>query len=130
MVSKFLICLLAQASLFAAPGYFLPWGKDSDLIYKPETLSTPSQPENPLSKSADQMLLFYQNIISPTSSARSNFRPTSSRYMLLAIRRHGLGKGLLMGCDRLLRENKDPWVYRTITINKKTYKFDPTIEIE
>ena len=31
-----------------------------------------------------------------------------------------------MGCDRLLRENKEEWVYRKCTIDGTTYKWDPT----
>jgi hypothetical protein len=45
--------------------------------------------------------------------------------MLLAIRKHGFFKGYIMGCDRLLRENSDPWVYRTTLINNKIWKTDP-----
>lgn len=75
---------------------------------------------------AEKVILFHQNIISPADGPRSSFRPTSARYMLLAMRRHGFLKGYVMGCDRLLRENKDDWVYRTRTIDGITYKFDPT----
>jgi len=57
---------------------------------------------------------------------RSHFRPTSSRYMLLAMRRYGFIKGYIMGCDRLLRENKEEWVYRKVVIDGEEFKWDPT----
>ncbi len=45
--------------------------------------------------------------------------------MRLAMYNYGFIKGFLMGCDRLLRENSDDWVYRKITIDGEVYKFDP-----
>ena len=33
-----------------------------------------------------------------------------------------------MGCDRLLRENSDPWVYRKVMIGNTEYKFDPATD--
>src|SRR3989344_462595 len=116
MVSKsyFFTCLLLTTYLSAAPGYFEPWGKDSGLSITQTTLSTPPKRRNPLSQAAESIILFHQNVISPADGPRSHFRPTSARYMLLSMREHGVIKGYLKGCDRLLRENSDPWVYRTI----------------
>ena len=118
--------LLLTLSLHATPsGYFPPWGKDSDLI--PHSSSdNPAPRTDLLCRAAEHTILFHQNIISPVDGPRSHFRPTSARYMLLAIRRHGFFKGYIKGCDRLLRENKDPWVYRTRRIGPKLYKWDPT----
>ena len=107
------------------PGYFPPWGKDSELILYQEDPSPPKRTDL-LSMAAEQIILFHQNIISPVDGPRSHFRPTSARYMLLAIRRYGFFMGYIKGCDRLLRENKDPWIYRTRTINNVIYKWDPT----
>lgn len=123
---KLVYFTLFTLSLFGEiPGYFAPWGKDSDLVY--HACEKPLAPSsNPLSLAAEQIILFHQNIISPADGPRSHFRPTSARYMLLAIRRYGFFMGYLKGCDRLLRENKDPWVYRTRVINNKIYKWDPT----
>ena len=45
--------------------------------------------------------------------------------MQLAMQRYGFFQGLLMGFDRLIRENDEEWVYRTVEIEGKTYKFDP-----
>ena len=124
---KFLLPAVAcYCTLFSEVGYVEPWGKDQELIARAP--STPPAPPTRtlLAKVLEQAILFHQNIISPVDGPRSHFRPTSSRYMLLAVRRHGLIKGIIMGCDRLLRENKDPWVYRTKEIDDHVYKWDPT----
>jgi putative component of membrane protein insertase Oxa1/YidC/SpoIIIJ protein YidD len=127
MVFRLLSILIFPLYLSATPGYFEPWGKDADLLPKRETLSTPPPSTNPLSLWAEKIILFHQDHISPLHGSRSNFRPTSSRYMLLAIRRYGFLTGTLLGLDRLMRENKDPWVYRTRKMDGKIYKWDPTI---
>ena len=126
MASKLLTLLFFLLPLFGdKAGYFLPWGKDSDLIPS-QTSSSPKPGTDLLSKTAEKVILFHQNVISPVDGPRSHFRPTSARYMLLAIRRHGFFRGYIKGCDRLLRENKDPWVYRTRVIDQVLYKWDPT----
>ncbi|MEX0961804.1 MAG: membrane protein insertion efficiency factor YidD [Simkaniaceae bacterium] len=126
MASKLFILLL-PLTLFAKAGYIEPWGKDETLVKKSwNPYQTPPPRTNWLCKLGEKAILFHQNIISPVDGPRSNFRPTSARYTLLAIRRYGFFKGYLMGCDRLLRENRDPWLYRTICIDDKEYKFDPT----
>ena len=123
MASK-IIFFLFPLLLFAIPGYHLPWGKDADLHYnKP----TPPQAESlsPLGEGMEKLIWFHQNVISPVDGPRSHFKPSSSSYMLLAIRKHGFFKGYVMGCDRLLRENDDPWVYRTAIIDGKIWKTYP-----
>ena len=75
----------------------------------------------------EKVILFHQNVLSEADGPRSSFRPTSSRYMLLAIRRYGLAEGLLRGFDRLMRENDETWVYRSVVIDGVRYKWDPTI---
>ncbi len=107
------------------PGYFPPWGKDSDLMFYKEDPPLPKRTDL-LSMTAEKVIVFHQNVISPVDGPRSHFRPTSARYMLLAIRRYGFFVGYIKGCDRLLRENKDPWIYRTRTIDNVIYKWDPT----
>ena len=117
------ILLCASATLFSAPGYEEPWGKDAHLV---SPISQSSKPAlNPLSWMADKAIAFHTHVISPVDGPRSHFRPTSSRYMRLAIWEHGFFKGVVMGCDRLLRENSDDWVYRTRVIDGKSYKYDP-----
>ncbi|MFA5250387.1 MAG: membrane protein insertion efficiency factor YidD, partial [Parachlamydiales bacterium] len=73
-----------------------PWGKDSDFTCfkseKPKELSL-------IGKIADSIITFHQKVLSPVDGPRSHFRPSSSRYMQLAIERYGFLKGYLMGCD-------------------------------
>src|ERR1700757_1717 len=86
---------------YAAPGYFEPWGKDADL-----KVPTPKEEQtytlSPLGWAAEKVILLHQNVLTKADGPRSHFRPTSARYMLLAIRRQGFFKGFIMGCDRLL----------------------------
>lgn len=77
---------------------------------------------------ANAVIWFHQNIISPIDGPRSAYRPSSSQYMKQAMSRYGFFRGFVMGCDRLLRENDEEWVYRTIEENGKTYKYDPAFE--
>ena len=121
-----LIFFLIPFFLFAQSGYVEPWGKDFDLKYQPEKKENKQKPSI-LTKAANQVILFHQNYISPTTGPRSSFRPTSSKYMQLAMQRYGFFKGFIMGCDRLLRENKEPWVYKKIIIDNIEYKYDPAI---
>ena len=116
----------------ALPGYEVPWGKDSDLIEPPlsHIPPLPNAKPNLFIKMAEKVIWVHTDIISPVDGPRSHFRPTSSRYMLLAMKRHGFIKGFMMGCDRLLRENKDPWVYRTCNVDGIEYKWDPTYKHE
>ncbi len=119
---KFILCCI-PILLFAYPGYFEPWGNECDLIYKSDektaaALSIPTQ-------IADAIIRFHQEVISPVDGPRSHYRPSSSRYMQLAMYRYGFLKGYIMGCDRLLRENDEEWVYRTIEVDGKTFKYDP-----
>lgn len=123
----FCVFLFSLTTLLAKPGYFEPFGKDSELIPKKASIPSPQKSKDPLAKVLESAILFHQNVISPVDGPRSHFRPTSARYALLSIRRYGAIKGYLMACDRLIRENKDPWVYRTRIINQKEYKWDPTI---
>lgn len=124
MLFKLFIILFVPLSLSAMPGFYEPWGKDADLKAITETPADPAK-ASLLVLAAEKAILFHQNVISPVDGPRSHFRPTSSRYMLHAIRRHGFFKGFIIGCDRLLRENSDPWLYRTIEIDGTLYKWDP-----
>ena len=115
---------LSSHLVFAQAGYQDPWGKGSELAcLNPDSTLKPL--DSVAGKCFEGLILFHQNIISPIDGPRSHFRPTSSRYMLLAMRRYGVIEGFVMGCDRLLRENGEKWVYRTITINGENYKWDP-----
>lgn len=120
--SFLLLAWLCTASLWAKAGYYEPWGKDAGLQVPQET---PVVSLSPLGTAAEKVIRFHQTVINPIDGPRSHFRPTSSKYMQLAIRKYGFFKGFIMGCDRLLRENDAAWVYRTIEIDGKLYKHDP-----
>lgn len=121
-----LALLFAPIQMQAMPGFYEPWGKDSELCKKSgDTVLKDTTKASLAAKLAEQVILFHQNVISPVDGPRSHFRPTSSRYMLLAIRKYGFIKGFVKGCDRLLRENDSEWVYRTIEVDGKLYKWDP-----
>ena len=123
MVFKFFF-FLAPVFLFSVPGYFEPWGKDADLKY-----AAPAQNQelhlSMMAEAMEKLIWFHQNVISTVDGPRSHFKPSSSNYMLEAIRKYGFFKGYIMGCDRLLRENSDPWIYRTALIDNKIWKTDP-----
>lgn len=94
-----------------------PWGKDADLaICKREMTicgdvrSTPSL----LARWGKSAIRFHQEVISPADGPRSHFIPSSSQYTLEAMDKHGFFQGYILGCDRLLRENEEEWVYRRI----------------
>ena len=118
----FLVCLMPLCLL---AHFEKPWGKDSDVKY---TASKKEKSKTSLAgKAANAVITFHQKVLSPIDGPRSHFRPTSSRYMQLAIKRYGFIKGYLMGCDRLLRENGEEWVYRTIEKDGKAFKYDPAV---
>jgi uncharacterized protein len=123
-----IVCFLN--STYAEVGYNEPWGKDADLTRKKEKPAAfqLSPQLSPLGWLAEKAILFHQNVLTKVDGPRSHFRPTSSRYMLLAIRHYGFFKGYIMGCDRLLRENEEKWVYRTVDINGKLFKYDPPVK--
>ena len=123
MKKLLLAALFFLHSLSAYPGYQEPWGQDSDLKAPPpkEKMISPSL----ATRIADLVIRFHQDIISPVDGPRSHYRPTSSRYMQLAMQRYGFVKGFIMGCDRLLRENDEDWVYRKVEIDGRIFKYDP-----
>ena len=104
-MKKLIILLVIPFVLFAKPGYFEPWGKDADIIKKKE--KTQEKKQSVFTWAADNVIRFHQTFLSPISGPRSHFRPTSSRYMQLAMKRYGFVQGLLMGLDRLMRENNE-----------------------
>lgn len=115
--------LLIASCLIAHPGYFEPWGKDAGL--KPAAIPKPKEKLSMATRFADAVIQFHQEVISPVDGPRSHYRPSSSQYMSQAMHNYGFLKGFLMGCDRLLRENDEEWVYRTIQYEGKLYKYDP-----
>jgi len=41
------------------------------------------------------------------------------------MRKYGFGWGFIKGCDRLMRENDDEWVYDVVTRGNTTLKWNP-----
>jgi len=126
MKKLILLLVILPLFIFAKAGYFDPWGKDSEIKYQPKKKEV--KKSSILAKAANKVIVFHQTVISPTTGPRSSFRPTSSRYMQLAMQRYGFFKGFIMGCDRLLRENNEEWVYRKVSIDNVEYKFDRAVD--
>jgi hypothetical protein len=102
-----------------------PWGKDADLVYSIQN-PPPSRARSILSQMGITAIRFHQNIISPADGPRSHFIPSSSQYTLEAMLKYGFFQGYIMGCDRLMRESNEKWVYRTTYDGaKREMKWDP-----
>lgn len=110
--------------------YAEPWGKDADLAASRKCctpipcgtkISTPL-----LGPVAESLIWLHQNVITQIDGPRSNFIPSSSQYTLEAMRKYGFFQGFGMGCDRLMRENEEEWVYpKVLAPNGKLTKWDP-----
>lgn len=107
-----------------------PWGKDADLVQKPNSSPICSSTDlSPLARFGEVAICFHQEVISPADGPRSHFIPSSSQYTLDAIRSYGFFTGVMMGCDRLMRENNDRWVYRRVlNANGCLMNWDPVRE--
>jgi len=125
-----LICVVESlpAKVFFDP----PWGKDAELVYskKPRNQAVQAEeviPEKSVGvKFGEIAIAFHQNVISPADGPRSHFKPSSSQYTLDAMRKYGFFKGWTMGADRLMRENGEEWVYKSVKAEgDKNYKYDP-----
>jgi uncharacterized protein len=126
MVFKRFFLLLFPLLLLAKPPlYQEPWGKDSALATPP--LEEETKERGLATRIADLVIDFHQNVISPVDGPRSHFRPSSSQYMRQAIYNYGFIKGFIMGCDRLLRENGEDWIYKKVEENGEIYKLDPAV---
>lgn len=107
-----------------------PWGKDVKLV-KEKPICQSAIPASKAHKGwlehlASSAIWFHKNVISPADGPRSHFRPNSSQYTLDAIERYGFWQGYLLGCDRLMRENPESWVYPTLLVeNHWLTKWDP-----
>ena len=122
MASKFTYLFLLLPFYLQAH-YREPWGKDSHLQF---TASQPKSEHRSIGTTIANLVIdFHQKVISPVDGPRSHFRPSSSQYMRQAMHNYGFFKGFIMGCDRLLRENSEEWVYRTVEENGTLYKYDP-----
>lgn len=89
-----------------------PWGTDADLVSL-----TPCEQQKSvtlLARLGTRAIRFHQEVISPADGPRSHFIPSSSQYTLEAMKKYGFFKGFAYGCDRLMRENDEEWVYKKI----------------
>lgn len=112
--------LLLSSALFADP-----WGKDADLVHPPIP-ACQTTPSSPLASLGTKAIRFHQEVISPADGPRSHYIPSSSQYTLEAMQKYGFFQGFTMGCDRLMRENDEAWVYRkTADGAGRMLKWDP-----
>lgn len=122
---------LFVAILFSSFLHGDPWGKDCDLISRQIELKcdnnacTIPEKKSPLSSIFEGLISFHQKYTSPATGPQSHHYPSSSRYMRAAIKRYGFLRGYLMGCDRLMRENDDPWVHKRVQGTYDYLKLDP-----
>lgn len=65
----------------------------------------------------------HQRFISPADGPRSHFYPVSSTYARLCFQRFG-ARGILLGFDRLMKENGEMWLYQLIEIDGQWIKCD------
>lgn len=114
--------ILFSSSLFADP-----WGKDADLVQSPAPpICSTMAPSSALTSFGIKAIRFHQDVISPADGPRSHFIPSSSQYTLEAMQKYGFFQGFTMGCDRLMRENDEEWVYRkTCDGAGRTLKWNP-----
>lgn len=122
------ITFCALLTLLSSTAQADPWGKDASIANcgRMEQCPPPKCTTPMLGQFGEVMIRFHQEVISPADGPRSHFIPSSSQYTLDAMRKYGFFQGFAMGCDRLMRENKDPWVYRyTLDGAGKAIKYDP-----
>ena len=93
--SLLLITLFSlQCSLQAASvGYNKPWGKGKKLAQPIKPRKSKEKPLTVPERLAKTVILFHQQVLSPTDGPRSHYRPSSSEYMKQAIERHGFMMG-------------------------------------
>ncbi len=115
------ILIICSLILSAAVSAEDPWGKGCQLVCKPY-----HPPEKHNTFMGENLIWFHKKVISPADGPRSHHKPNSSQYTIDAMRKYGFFQGYLMGCDRLMRENEDPWIYKTIKDERgETFKWDP-----
>ena len=106
-----------------------PWGKDAelatDLFLPPPPEPCCKSSQSPLAAIGESMINFHQTVITQIDGPRSNYLPSSSQYTRDAICKYGFFKGVMYGCDRLMRENDETWVYPNILGPMGLMKYDP-----
>jgi uncharacterized protein len=114
--SLFFFVCIACAHCFSEE----PWGVDAALALHKRT-SRVKDGINP----GFYIIRFHQQFSTNIDCPRSHFIPSSSEYMRRAMSRYGASLGFLLGCDRLLRENSEEWLYRQISTKVGRVKYDP-----
>lgn len=103
-----------------------PWGKDADLCVRRSATVCKPCPQSWLAQFGERAIRFHQDVISPADGPRSHFIPSSSQYTLDAMRQYGFFAGFFLGCDRLMRENSEEWIYPKVQNDAGyTLKWDP-----
>lgn len=99
-----------------------PWGRDRALASCRCLViaSEPTRGSSLLSQLGELAIRFHQEVISPADGPRSHFFPSSSQYTLEAMRSYGFFRGVLLGCDRLMRENEEAWLYPKAELSDRT----------
>jgi uncharacterized protein len=97
-----------------------PFGKDAPLVKRAQ-----KKQQSFSCSPALYLISFHQQIISEADGPRSHFVPSSSEYMRQAILQWGAGTGFILGCDRLLRENNEEWIYRKRKLRCGYLKWNP-----
>lgn len=128
MYKQFLLTSMLIFLSIGKPILANPWGIDADLALSPPPNTSHSKTVSPslLARWGESAIRFHQDVISPADGPRSHFIPSSSQYTLEAMRKYGFFKGYVLGCDRLMRENNDEWVYQKVSDLAGTpMKWDP-----
>jgi putative component of membrane protein insertase Oxa1/YidC/SpoIIIJ protein YidD len=119
--SLFILLCISFSLAFADP-----WGKDADLCYPRISHSEARCTSLLMGEIAEIGIAFHQNVISPADGPRSHYIPSSSQYTKEGMQKYGFLKGFFLGCDRLMRENSEEWVYRKTKDGRgKVLKWDP-----
>jgi putative component of membrane protein insertase Oxa1/YidC/SpoIIIJ protein YidD len=114
--------ILVFLLILSSPAFADVWGKDADLFYPSKETQTAEQPL----AGTESIIQFHQRVLSLADGPRSHYYPSSSSYMLLSMKKHGLLQGFFLGCDRLMRENSDRWLYSLYKTKDGDYlKYDP-----
>lgn len=123
MLNRFLLIGMIPFFLLAEE----PWGQDACIAYGPQkTLEqSNSSSKSLLARAGVACIRFHKNVISPADGPRSHFKPNSSQYTLDAMENYGFFVGVTYGCDRLMRENNDPWVYKKVPGEYMPMKWNP-----
>ena len=122
MIKKELLFLLTIIILLVGSKIHTeePFGTDSTLVNKPL-----NNPQAASFSPALYLISFHQQVISEADGPRSHFVPSSSEYMRRAMLYWGAGTGFILGCDRLLRENNEEWIYRKRKLRCGYLKWNP-----